>query len=66
MLLLAAVRDRLGEQSVQTSATVTGFTEHDGGVEVLLSCLQNEPLVPADVLIGADGLYSTVRATAPG
>jgi 2-polyprenyl-6-methoxyphenol hydroxylase-like FAD-dependent oxidoreductase len=64
MLLLAAVRDRLGEQAVQTSATVTGFTERDGGVEVLLSAAPNEPPVPApvDVLIGADGLYSAVRA----
>jgi len=64
MLLLAAVRERLGEQAVRTSATVTGFTERDGGVEVPLSCRQNEPLVPAtaDVLIGADGLYSAVRA----
>jgi 2-polyprenyl-6-methoxyphenol hydroxylase-like FAD-dependent oxidoreductase len=64
MILLAAVRERLGEQAVRTSATVTGFTERDGAVEVLLSSGPNEPLVPAtaDVLIGADGLYSAVRA----
>jgi 2-polyprenyl-6-methoxyphenol hydroxylase-like FAD-dependent oxidoreductase len=64
MILLAAVRERLGEQAVRTSATVTGFTERGGGVEVLLSSRPNEPPVPAtaDVLIGADGLYSAVRA----
>jgi 5-methylphenazine-1-carboxylate 1-monooxygenase len=61
MILLAAARERLGEQAVQTSTTVTGFMERDGGVEVLLSSRLNEPLV-SDVLIGADGLYSAVRA----
>ena len=35
MLLLAAVRDRLGEKAVRTGATVTGFTDRDGSVEVL-------------------------------
>jgi 5-methylphenazine-1-carboxylate 1-monooxygenase len=64
MILLAAVRERLGEQAVRTSATVTGFTEREGAVEVLLSSRLNGPPVPAtaDVLIGADGLYSAVRA----
>src|SRR6202035_3965194 len=63
-LLLAAVRDRLGEKAVQTGATVTGFTDRDGSVEVLLSDRSNGRVVPAtaDVLIGADGLYSAVRA----
>jgi 2-polyprenyl-6-methoxyphenol hydroxylase-like FAD-dependent oxidoreductase len=64
MILLAAVRERLGEQAIRTATTVTGFTERDGAVEVLLSSRPNEALVPvtADVLIGADGLYSAVRA----
>jgi 2-polyprenyl-6-methoxyphenol hydroxylase-like FAD-dependent oxidoreductase len=44
--------------------TVTGFTDRDGSVEVLLSDRSNGRVVPAtaDVLIGADGLYSAVRA----
>ena len=64
MMLLAAVRDRLGPEAVRTATTVTGFTERDGSVEVTLSSRSNEPVVPvtADVLLGADGLYSTVRA----
>ena len=64
MMLLAAVRDRLGEKAVQTGATVTGFTDRDGSVEVLLSARSNGRVVPAsaDVLVGADGLYSAVRA----
>jgi 2-polyprenyl-6-methoxyphenol hydroxylase-like FAD-dependent oxidoreductase len=64
MMLLAAVRGRLGEQAVRTATAVTGFTERDGAVEVLLSDHRNETAysLTADVLIGADGLYSAVRA----
>jgi 5-methylphenazine-1-carboxylate 1-monooxygenase len=64
MMLLAAVRERLGEKAITTGATVTDFTDRDGSVEVLLSSRSNGRVVPwqADVLIGADGLYSAVRA----
>jgi len=64
MILLAAVRDRLGDNAVRTATTVTGFTERDGSVEVMLSTRMNARVVPvtAEVLVGADGLYSTVRA----
>ena len=64
MILLAAVRERLGEKAVMTGTRVTGFTEHDGAVEVLLSASPNGTGVTAeaDALIGADGLYSAVRA----
>jgi FAD binding domain-containing protein len=39
---------------------VTGFTERDGILEVMLSSRMNARVVPvtADVLVGADGLYS--------
>ncbi len=64
MILLAAVRSRLGPAAVRTGTAVTGFTERDGAVEVLLSSRPNGPRfsAQADVLIGADGLYSAVRA----
>lgn len=64
MILLAAVRDRLGDKAVAAATTVTGFTERDGSVEVMLSSRKNARVVPvtADVLVGADGLYSAVRA----
>jgi 2-polyprenyl-6-methoxyphenol hydroxylase-like FAD-dependent oxidoreductase len=64
MLLLAAVRDRLGKDAVRTGTAVTGFTERDGSVQVRLSAPPNGPsrLETADLLLGADGLYSAVRA----
>jgi len=64
MVLLAAVRDRLGPQAVKTGTMVTGFTERDGLVDVHLSIRPNGLVVPAPahLLIGADGLYSAVRA----
>jgi 2-polyprenyl-6-methoxyphenol hydroxylase-like FAD-dependent oxidoreductase len=64
MILLAAVRERLGDKAVQTATAVKGFTERDGAVEVLLYSRPNETRIPvtADVLVGADGLYSAVRA----
>ena len=64
MILLAAVRERLGEEAVMTGTKVAGFTERDGAVEVLLSGRPNEVglTLEADALIGADGLQSAVRA----
>ena len=64
MILLAAVRERLGEKAVLTGTRVTGFTERDGAVEILLSASPNGTGVTAeaDALIGADGLQSAVRA----
>ena len=64
MILLAAVRARLGEQAVRTGAAVTGFAERDGFVEVLLSDRRGGRgfSLRADALVGADGLHSAVRA----
>lgn len=64
MILLAAVRGRLGDEAVRTGTAVTGFTERDGFVEVQLLSRPNGRVLTAaaDVLIGADGLYSAVRA----
>jgi 2-polyprenyl-6-methoxyphenol hydroxylase-like FAD-dependent oxidoreductase len=63
-ILLAAVRGRLGDKAVRTGTAVTGFTERDGLVEVLLSDRRGGRgfSLQADALIGADGLYSAVRA----
>jgi 2-polyprenyl-6-methoxyphenol hydroxylase-like FAD-dependent oxidoreductase len=64
MILLEAVRDRLGAAAVRTATMVTGFTERGGAVEVHAAARDGGRLasVGADALIGADGLYSAVRA----
>ncbi|KAE9787561.1 flavin-dependent oxidoreductase, partial [Escherichia coli] len=58
MLLLAAVRERLGADAVRTGARVSGF--HDDGSRVVVRTDAGD--VRADVLVGADGIGSVVRA----
>ncbi len=64
MILLEAVRDRLGGQAVRTATEVTGCTERDGSVQVHATGRGDGAALSlsADALIGADGLYSAVRA----
>jgi 2-polyprenyl-6-methoxyphenol hydroxylase-like FAD-dependent oxidoreductase len=66
MILLAAVQERLGKDAVRTGTFVTGFTE-DGADAPAIVYLRDRATgatetVRADVLVGADGLYSAVRA----
>jgi 2-polyprenyl-6-methoxyphenol hydroxylase-like FAD-dependent oxidoreductase len=64
MILLAAVQARLGPDAVHTGTSVTGFSESGAGVQVRVrerltgTC----STLRGDVLVGADGLYSAVRA----
>jgi 2-polyprenyl-6-methoxyphenol hydroxylase-like FAD-dependent oxidoreductase len=64
MILLRAVRERLGGDAVRTGTTVTGFTERDDCVAVHLTARDDggQLSLTADALVGADGLYSAVRA----
>jgi 5-methylphenazine-1-carboxylate 1-monooxygenase len=57
-LLLAAVRDRLGSDAVRTGHGLTGFEESGDGV---VAHTTNGTLA-ADLLVGADGIHSVVRA----
>ena len=65
LLLLAAVRERLGPGAVRTGARVTGF-EHGSGETVRVRVLDRATGTAgeedAEALIGADGLHSAVRA----
>ncbi len=64
MILLAAVRARLGPGAVRTGTAFCSFAESPSGVEVRVrdrSAGAGETL-RGDVLVGADGLYSGVRA----
>lgn len=57
MLLLDAVRDRLGPDAVRAGAGVTGFSESPDGVVVHTAAGD----LAADMLVGADGIGSAVR-----
>ena len=57
MVLLSALRERLGAKAVRTGAQVDGFDERADGVRVHTSAGD----FTADALIGADGIHSAVR-----
>ncbi len=58
MLVLSTVRDRLGPNAVHAMDKLTSFEESRGGVQVQTSAGE----FATDVLIGADGIHSAVRA----
>jgi 2-polyprenyl-6-methoxyphenol hydroxylase-like FAD-dependent oxidoreductase len=69
-VLAAAVRKRLGAQTIIAGSRVAGFEAAGGGQRVRIH-VERQPgereVIEADLLIGADGLHSAVRATAyPG
>jgi 2-polyprenyl-6-methoxyphenol hydroxylase-like FAD-dependent oxidoreductase len=63
-VLLRAVRDRLGPHAVRTGHRFAGFEQDAGGVRATFTDPAGEPLGerPGGVLLGADGIHSTVRA----
>ena len=67
-LLLDAVRDRLGPQSVLTGQRVTSVEQRGGRVQVgTVDAFTGAPgLIEADLLVGADGIRSAVRAATLG
>jgi 2-polyprenyl-6-methoxyphenol hydroxylase-like FAD-dependent oxidoreductase len=66
MILLAAVRERLGADKVLTGHHLAGWSETDTNVHArFIDRRTNTPLTDAegDLLIGADGIHSVVRKT---
>ena len=66
MALLAEARARLGHERIVTGHAVQRFSdEADGRVRVELLRRDDETVVhdTADVLVGADGIHSAIRAT---
>lgn len=65
MLLLEAARERLGPERIIADRELTGFDEKDGKVTAHFRARSTgeilEPVI-GDVLIGADGIHSVVRA----
>ena len=64
MILLNAVRARLGADAVRVGAAFTGFSQSSSQVTVRIRDRfgGDTSVLRADVLVGADGLYSGVRA----
>ena len=64
MLLLRAVRGRIGAGAVVAGHEVLGFEQTPHGVLVRMRDREagREVVVPADALVGAVGVHSTVRA----
>ena len=66
-VLLRAVFERLGPDAVRLGHRLVDFDQDDGGVEVRFADRLGSTSAPApahgDVLIAADGIHSTVRAT---
>jgi 5-methylphenazine-1-carboxylate 1-monooxygenase len=64
-VIYQAVRDRLGESRIHFGCRLASFTQDDGGVTAnfLDRNGSHRSSARGDVLIGADGIHSMVRAT---
>jgi 2-polyprenyl-6-methoxyphenol hydroxylase-like FAD-dependent oxidoreductase len=65
LALLALVQERLGSDSVRTGHHLVGFDGRDDGVTAhFADCASGRPTAheSGDLLIGADGIHSTMRA----
>jgi 2-polyprenyl-6-methoxyphenol hydroxylase-like FAD-dependent oxidoreductase len=64
-VLLRAVQERLGPDAVRTGHRFVGFEQDGDGVRASFADPAGEPLGErsGDLLIGADGIHSTMRAT---
>jgi 5-methylphenazine-1-carboxylate 1-monooxygenase len=66
MILLQAVRERLGPDAVRTGHHLTAFEQDGSGVVAVFADKASGACrgsVRGDLLIGADGIHSTVRAS---
>ena len=63
LILLRAVRERIGDRNVRTGARLTGFTQRGRRLRVHFRDRESgsEFFDEADVLVGADGIHSAVR-----
>ncbi|TCD13724.1 flavin-dependent oxidoreductase [Oricola cellulosilytica] len=62
MMLVDAVRERLGPNAIETGMKLTGFADHAGGVTAAFRDASGYGVaVEGDILVGADGIHSTVR-----
>lgn len=64
LLLLGAVRKRIGDENLRTGARLRDFEQRVGSVRARFSDRENgsELSEEADILVGADGIHSAVRS----
>ena len=63
-LLLEAVRDRLGENALNTGTPIKSFSQNSSGITAQIWRGEKESTianVEGDILIGADGFHSAIR-----
>jgi 5-methylphenazine-1-carboxylate 1-monooxygenase len=63
LLLIRAVRERIGEENVLTGTRLTDFEQRQGRVRARFTDRESgsDMFDEADVLVGADGIHSAVR-----
>jgi 5-methylphenazine-1-carboxylate 1-monooxygenase len=63
LLLLRAVRERIGDENLRTGARFIDFEKRGGSVRARFSDRENgsELSEEGDILVGADGIHSAVR-----
>jgi len=64
MILMDAVKARIGEACIRAGHRFTGFEQDSEGVRATFAGCQTEATIeaePSDMLVGADGLHSALR-----
>lgn len=62
-VLFRAVQERLGAGAVRTGHRLTGFDQDADAIHAHFATGEDSVTIDGDVLVGADGIHSTVRAT---
>ncbi|WP_421906856.1 flavin-dependent oxidoreductase [Mameliella sp.] len=62
MALYDLVLDRLGPDAVQTGCRAAGYTQNEDSATLHLECAGGTRTDTADLLIGAEGIHSAIRA----
>ncbi|MEL6768670.1 MAG: FAD-dependent monooxygenase [Pseudomonadota bacterium] len=65
-VVAAGARERLGAEAIHTGHRLTGFEEGPEGITASFETAEGTVRIAGDVLVGADGIHSTVRSALAG